>query len=152
MDREKRNAYMREWNRRNKERVNAEKKKRYILNKKRLNAAQRERYATDPEYRARIASQNKKTYETDKTPAFNRAKKWTAKDPERTRVIKRVGMNVAYAVKTGKLTKPTKCEQCGSEKRITAAHESYDRPLDVRWLCWPCHVKWDHEKPKYQVT
>ena len=30
------------------------------------------------------------------------------------------------------------CERCGAEP-TDAHHESYDRPLDVRWLCRRCH-------------
>ena len=44
---------------------------------------------------------------------------------------------VARAIKAGRLTKQP-CSCCGSEKSM-AHHESYDRKLDVTWLCQPCH-------------
>lgn len=46
---------------------------------------------------------------------------------------------VYYAVKSGKLIRQP-CERCGSKKTL-AHHESYDRKLDVKWLCQPCHKK-----------
>jgi ribosomal protein S27AE len=30
------------------------------------------------------------------------------------------------------------CIRCGNEKSL-AHHEDYDKPLDVMWLCQPCH-------------
>ena len=44
---------------------------------------------------------------------------------------------VARAVKSGKLIKQP-CEKCGDEK-TQAHHDDYSKPLDVRWLCDPCH-------------
>lgn len=55
---------------------------------------------------------------------------------------------VAYHVKAGNIIKPSQCEECGSDGRIEAAHFDYSRPLDVRWLCVPCHRRWDKREPK----
>lgn len=55
---------------------------------------------------------------------------------------------VAYAIKTGKMTRPTKCEECSGDGQIEAAHHDYSKPLDVLWLCTSCHRKWDHDNPK----
>jgi hypothetical protein len=54
-----------------------------------------------------------------------------------------------YHVQAGNINRPTKCEQCGSEsKKIEGAHKDYNRPLDVRWLCRSCHIRWDKADPK----
>lgn len=55
---------------------------------------------------------------------------------------------VAYAVKTGKLVKPDKCEQCSQSLPLEAAHDDYDKPLQIVWLCIPCHRAWDKAHPK----
>ena len=46
---------------------------------------------------------------------------------------------VARAIKQGLLVR-CPCGRCGEQKSI-AHHEDYDQPLDVVWLCQPCHKK-----------
>jgi hypothetical protein len=46
---------------------------------------------------------------------------------------------VAKAIRNGTLER-IPCVRCGNEKSV-AHHEDYDKPLDVVWLCQPCHVK-----------
>lgn len=56
---------------------------------------------------------------------------------------------IAWAVHSGRLVRPNQCEQCGAnKKRIEAAHYDYSKPLEVRWLCRSCHVRWDSNEPK----
>lgn len=44
---------------------------------------------------------------------------------------------VARAIKSGDLYR-LPCERCGEAKSL-AHHENYDEPLNVVWLCQPCH-------------
>lgn len=44
---------------------------------------------------------------------------------------------VARAVRNGELVRQP-CVRCGDVKSL-AHHEDYDKPLDVVWLCQPCH-------------
>jgi hypothetical protein len=56
---------------------------------------------------------------------------------------------VRYYVLAGLLDRPVACEECGAiDRRIEAAHYDYDLPLEVRWLCRSCHVRWDKLSPK----
>lgn len=45
---------------------------------------------------------------------------------------------VSNAVRDGKLTKRP-CAFCGSKDGLEAHHHDYSKPLDVTWLCRPCH-------------
>src|ERR1017187_6135005 len=49
----------------------------------------------------------------------------------------RVRSQVYIALGSGKLVKPLACA-CGNPK-IEAHHPDYSKPLDVEWLCHPCH-------------
>lgn len=50
---------------------------------------------------------------------------------------------VAYAIKTGRLFRPELCEDCGlPHPNIQAHHQNYNYPLDIEWLCKPCHEGW----------
>jgi len=49
---------------------------------------------------------------------------------------------VEQALIAGVLVRPSHCSECGcheAEHRVEAHHHDYSLPLDVRWLCTPCH-------------
>jgi ribosomal protein S27AE len=60
---------------------------------------------------------------------------WRAKDKRR----QKAHSAVSNAIKSGKLIRQPCC-RCG-EKKSLAHHEDYDKPLDVMWLCQPCHTQ-----------
>ena len=64
---------------------------------------------------------------------INQTKMWRSQDKRRAYAHSQV----SQAIKNGKLIK-IPCEKCGCEKSL-AHHEDYDKPLDVVWLCQPCH-------------
>jgi hypothetical protein len=46
---------------------------------------------------------------------------------------------VERALRSGKLTRPAECERCGKAGKVQGHHDDHSRPLEVRWLCLPCH-------------
>ena len=47
---------------------------------------------------------------------------------------------ISKALMRGKMVRQG-CENCG-HNIAEAHHDNYDKPLDVRWLCQPCHKQW----------
>ena len=45
------------------------------------------------------------------------------------------------AIRSGKLVKPDKCEDCNRVCRLDGHHEDYSKPLEVVFLCKSCHRK-----------
>jgi hypothetical protein len=45
---------------------------------------------------------------------------------------------VSNALRDGRLKKRP-CAFCGFDERVEAHHHDYSKPLDVTWLCSPCH-------------
>jgi predicted DNA-binding protein YlxM (UPF0122 family) len=55
-------------------------------------------------------------------------------------------------IKAGRVVPPKKCQRCGDggifkdgRTKIQAHHPDYGKPLEVMWLCQPCHHKWHKE-------
>lgn len=72
--------------------------------------------------------------------ARNPQKRWVTRAPQH---VRNAGEAVRRAIRSGRLTRPETCEECGGAGRIEAAHTTYREPLNVRWLCQPCHRTWD---------
>ena len=75
------------------------------------------------------------------TVATTRA--WRSEDSRR----QKAHTAVAKALRKGELLRQP-CEMCGEVKSV-AHHDDYDFPLDVMWLCQPCH-KQRHKELKEQ--
>jgi hypothetical protein len=43
-------------------------------------------------------------------------------------------------LKRGKIQKGP-CAHCGTNEHIEGHHEDYSKPLEVMWLCRPCHIQ-----------
>ena len=71
--------------------------------------------------------------------------KWRAANPDRIKRMQQGARGVAKAVREGTLVRPAACEECRTPGPVDAAHYDYARPLDVRWLCRSCHIKWDRD-------
>lgn len=56
---------------------------------------------------------------------------------------------VTAAIQAKILTRPETCSVCGKvykfkngQNGIHGHHDDYNKPLEVRWLCLPCHHEW----------
>ena len=56
---------------------------------------------------------------------------------------------LSEAVRTGRLQRPEVCERCGGSGPIEGHHADYSRPLDVEWLCVPCHTAEDPGRKRF---
>ena len=65
----------------------------------------------------------------------------TIKEEEVIQYKKRVHVRtfLQNAVRRGEIKKPNACQLCEALKELDAHHVDYGRPLDVMWLCHPCH-------------
>ena len=51
---------------------------------------------------------------------------------------------VNSAVQNGTIDKPDFCSVCFGKGVIHGHHHDYTKPLDVQWLCQPCHINVHH--------
>lgn len=89
------------------------------------------------------ASDEKRVASTRRYRSSDKAKaahvKRNARYRERNSEKYNAHKKLTAAVDCGRITRPTKCSDCGSFGKVEAHHEDYSRPLDVLWLCGPCH-------------
>ena len=66
----------------------------------------------------------------------------TLRSRERNPEKHRARNAIKNAVRDGRVLKPSGCEDCRRpflDAELHAHHDDYGRPLDVTWLCRPCH-------------
>ena len=68
-----------------------------------------------------------------------RIRRWRKKYPER----RQAHTTVSNAIRDGRLKRKL-CEKCGRGP-TQAHHDDYSKPLNVRWLCLPCHASHHQE-------
>jgi hypothetical protein len=55
------------------------------------------------------------------------------------------------AVKNKTIVRADSCSKCSSIYKVEGHHDDYTKPLEVRWLCEPCHKEWHrHNEPIYK--
>jgi hypothetical protein len=69
---------------------------------------------------------------------------WRARHPARSSAHCRVNS----AVRRGDMQRPSACEWCGRSGKVEGHHHDYTKPLDVIWLCKPCHYRADELRRK----
>lgn len=73
---------------------------------------------------------------TRKKRLAERSRKFRKENPDKYRAHSAV----SNALRSGTLVRPSCCERCSeTQPALHGHHEDYSRPLDVVWLCVPCH-------------
>lgn len=62
-------------------------------------------------------------------------KEWRVKHPEALKAH----YIVQKAIKETTMIRPVHCTECKLNKRVSAHHDDYSKPLEVIWLCSSCH-------------
>lgn len=80
---------------------------------------------------------------------IKREKRWSLRNRRTKKTVKRklqpatekrrANKKLYYAVKTGKVIKPEKCQRCNKKDKLHGHHPDYNKPLEVVWLCTMCH-------------
>lgn len=64
-------------------------------------------------------------------------KRWRDKNPDRIKAY----ITFRKAILKGKIIKPVRCSMCGEcSPKIQGHHSDYTKPLEVIWVCHPCHA------------
>lgn len=81
------------------------------------------------------ASKRRKSTPEAKALRAAREARWYQANKEKRRAHK----TVHRAVCSGRLIRPDSCSRCGSVAPVHAHHADYSKPLEVEWICVPCH-------------
>jgi hypothetical protein len=63
---------------------------------------------------------------------------WTNPEARRRKLAR---MAAARAMRRGRIVRPLFCTDCNQEAELEMHHDDYAQPLQIRWLCKPCHRK-----------
>jgi len=99
------------------------------------NAAERERVKLKGEHHREVCRRWKQLHHEQ---AMASVVAWT-KNPEHRKQV-RAMWRVRRAIKDGRLVPADRCSICGKHCKTQAHHQSYDRPLEVDWVCRGCQI------------
>lgn len=111
-----------------------------------FSAYNRRRYASN---REKFKADVKKYREENPNNELETRLKTCKKNP----TAKNAHRAVAAAIRAGVIERPNTCSGCGcsnTEHRIEAHHYDYGDPLNVIWLCTPCHRALDANRRMHE--
>lgn len=117
-----------EYKRRNREKVNTQKREYYRLNPDKVKASNKKWYENNKEKRSEYHKEYLKTV-GGKESVHKSLRKYQDSNRDKLRI-----WNIAKVIKI------TECEMCGEEGQVRH-HPDYSKPLEVMCLCRKCHKK-----------
>ena len=78
--------------------------------------------------------------------------RYRAKYSEEYRIMAAAYRAVRIAKRSGLLVRPDTCSKCQSVGIIEGHHEDYSKPLEVTWLCKPCHREANFARARRERT
>lgn len=89
-----------------------------------------------------LSGYSRRRYARADVKAASRAYFSAKKTDPQYKIKRSARRKVSTEIEAGRLTRRS-CEVCGAPK-TDAHHHDYSKPLDVRWLCRPCHFREEH--------
>ena len=136
MTKEERAAYNKAYREAHREKLCIRAKAYRAANFERVRAVART-YNNSPQGKATRSAYKKKM-----PPAVLRSNDaWNERNPEK----RKAQQKFCEAVRRGKVARPSACPKCGGGGVIDGHHFDYSKPLEVEFMCRPCHVKQHRE-------
>ncbi|USL89278.1 homing endonuclease [Bacillus phage vB_BceH_LY2] len=138
------------------ERKRKVKREYYLKNEEYIKEKQREyrvnnrdkRYEYQKEWQRKnkdkLAQYQKKYFESDKGIQKRREATNRYRFKPENKIKEEARMLVKKAISEGELVRPDYCSKCGVEAYVECHHKDYTKPLEVDWLCKPCHEEEHH--------
>lgn len=96
-----------------------------------------------PEGKAAHQKSHKKYYQSEAGKATHRRSSEVQRSAHPDRIKAR--QTLYHAINSGRIKRPSTCEECSKKRFVHGHHEDYNKPLDVDWLCIKCHNKLHEE-------
>lgn len=97
-------------------------------------------YGARPEIRAMARDRYKQKYASDSQYRQSIYLSVKAKIKKMGPEYQAAHWAIHSGLKSGAITKPTKCQRCPASGKLHAHHDDHSRPLEVMWLCPICHA------------
>ena len=105
----------------------------------------------DKEYAEHLAEIAKNPPECSESRAKTKAREYSGRWGSRNALRYNARKATNRAIREGRLTIKLNCEECG-DSPTNKHHNDYNDPMDITWLCGPCHRAKHPELSKWLFT
>lgn len=107
------------------------------VNKKKISEREAEKRLKDPQRFEKNRMKHKAWSEKNRENLNEYQRKWYQKNKEK----RRAHVLLRRAVLKGIIERSQMCEKCKVIAKTDGHHTDYSKPLEVKWLCKPCHMR-----------